>query len=312
MPYTNLISRTDAAALIPEEVASEIITKMPEQSAALRLFKRVPMSRNQQRLPVLSVLPIAYWVAGDTGLKQTTEANWANKFLNAEEIACIVPIPEAVLDDTAFDVWGEVRPLMEEAIGRTFDAAIFFGVNKPASFPTDIVTAAVAAGNTVNRGTNAAALGGIAGDISDVFGTVEADGYDVNGMIAVRSYRGRLRQVRSTVGEKLMEVSPTEAYGVAIAYPMRGLWPTGAGSAEVIAGDFASQGVVAVRQDITYKVLSEAVIQDNAGAIVYNLAQQDMVALRVVFRGAFQVANVINNDQPVEANRYPFGVLRAP
>jgi HK97 family phage major capsid protein len=126
VPYTNLISRTDAAALIPEEVASEIITKMPEQSAALRLFKRVPMSRAQQRLPVLSVLPIAYWVAGDTGLKQTTEANWANKFLNAEEIACIVPIPEAVLDDAAFDVWGEVRPLMEEAIGRAFDAAIFF------------------------------------------------------------------------------------------------------------------------------------------------------------------------------------------
>lgn len=312
MPYTNLISRTDAAALIPEEVASEIITKMPEQSAALRLFKRVPMSRNQQRLPVLSVLPIAYWVAGDTGLKQTSEANWANKFLNAEEIACIVPIPEAVLDDTAFDVWGEVRPLMEEAIGRTFDAAIFFGVNKPASFPTDIVTAAVAAGNTVNRGTNAAAAGGVAGDISDVFGTVEADGYDVNGMLAVRSYRGRLRQVRSTIGEKLMEVSPTEAYGVAIAYPMRGLWPTGAGSAEVIAGDFASQGVVAVRQDITYKVLDQAVIQDNTGAIIYNLAQQDMTALRLTFRVGWQVANLINYDQPVEASRYPAAVLQIP
>lgn len=312
MAYTNIISRTDAAALIPEEVANQIISHLPEQSAALKLFRRVPMSRNQQRLPVLSALPTAYWVNGDSGLKQTTEVNWANKYLNAEELACIVPIPEAVLDDTAFDVWGEVRPLMEEAIGRAFDAAVFFGTNAPASFPDDLVTSAVAAGNTVNRGTNAAAAGGAAGDISDVFATIEADGYDVNGVVALRTYRGRLRQTRSTQGVQLMEVSTNEAFGVPITYPMRGLWPTGSGSAELIAGDFQGQGVVAVRQDITFKVLDQAVIQDGSGAIVYNLAQQDMVALRVTFRAAWQVANIINFDQPVEANRFPFGVLRAP
>jgi hypothetical protein len=37
-----------------------------------------------------------------------------------------------------------------------------------------------------------------------------------------------------------------------------------------------------------------------------------MVALRVVFRVGWQVANVINYDQPTDANRYPAGVLRAP
>ena len=42
--------------------------------------------------------------------------------------------------------------------------------------------------------------------------------------------------------------------------------------------------VYALRQDVTYKILTEAVIQDNTGAIVYNLAQQDMVALRAVIR----------------------------
>ena len=70
--------------------------------------------------------------------------------------------------------------------------------------------------------------------------------------------------------------------------------------------------MLGVRQDLTYKVLDQAVIQDNTGAIVYNLAQQDMVALRVVSRFAWQVANVLNRDQPVEANRYPAGVLRTP
>ena len=310
MPYDNIISRTDAAALIPEDVAAEVLTKLPEQSAALTLLRQVPMSRAQTRLPVLSALPTAYFVSGDTGLKQTTEVNWANKFLNAEELACIVPIPEAVLDDTSFDVWASVRPLLEEAIGRSIDAAIFFGTNKPASWPAAIVTAAVAAGNVVARGTATAAQGGLADDISDVFTTVEADGFDVNGVVATRAYRGRLRsEVRETTGARLTEVGPTEAFGVTIRYPMRGLWPTGLSAAELIAGDF-SQAILGVRQDITYKVLDQAVIQDNTGAIIYNLAQQDMVALRMVMRVGWQVANIINYEQTVEANRYPVGVLK--
>jgi hypothetical protein len=57
------------------------------------------------------------------------------------------------------------------------------------------------------------------------------------------------------------------------------------------------------------KMLDQAVIQDNTGAIVYNLAQQDMRALRLVMRVGWQVANLINNEQPTEAERYPVGVL---
>lgn len=315
MPYNNVISRTDAAALIPEEVTSLVQTGVTEQSAALALFRRVTMSSAQQRMPVLSALPVAYFVNGDTGLKQTTEAAWANKYLNAEEIAAIVPIPEAVLDDTDFDVWGAVRPLLEEAIARALDAAIFFGVNKPASWPTDIVASAVSAGNLLTRGTNNAAAGGVAEDVNDLFSLVEADGFDVNGAIATRAYRGLLRSVRDTTGQLHTEVSASNAYGVPITYPLRGLWPTGATPpglyAEMIAGDF-SQGIIAVRQDITYKVLDQAVIQDNSGVIQFNLAQQDMVALRVVARYAWQVPNPLNRDQPTDANRFPFGVLRSP
>lgn len=311
MPFDNIISRTDAAALVPEDVSESILTKATDQSAAMTLFRRVRMSREQQRMPVLSALPVAYFVNGDTGLKQTTEANWANKYLDAEEIACIVPIPEAVLDDTSFDVWGTIQPLIEEAVGRTLDAAIFFGVNKPTIWPKAIVNIADDAGSVVTRGTATAAEGGVAEDINQLFSMVETDGMDVNGIVASKLYKGVLRGARDANGVKLDEVNTTSIYGTSITYPMAGMWPTGANAVEMIAGDF-TQGILGVRQDITYKILDQAVIQDNTGAIIYNLAQQDMVAMRCVARFAFQVSNLVNFETPVEEDRSPWAIMVSP
>lgn len=316
MPYNNAILRGEAQALIPEDVQRAIWKNVPQQSAALSLFQSRRLSRNQQRVPVLSLLPTAYFVNGDTGLKQTTEANWANKYLDVEEIAVIVPIPDSILADTEYDLWDEIQPLIEEAIGRTLDAAVFFGVDKPASWPAAIVTAAAAAGNASVEGTASAANGGIAGDFSDLYSKIEQDGYDVNGVIAHRVLRGKLRNHRDTQGRKQDETQARQVgmdsiYGVDVKYPMRGQWPTAASSALAVAGDF-SRGIIGIRQDITIMKTNVGVIQDNTGAIIYNLFQQDMTALRVVFRVAWQVANAINYDQPTESARYPFGVLNRP
>lgn len=308
MPYNNVISRTEASAFIPEDVAADVIESAVEQSAALSLFPQVRMSRAQQRLPVLSVLPIAYFVNGDTGLKQTTEQNWTNMYLNVEELAAIVPIPEAVIDDADFDVWGEIKPRLVEAIGRALDNAVFFGVNKPAAWPSNVVAAAIAAGNTATVGSTAA-QGGFANDIANAMATVEADGFDVNGYVAPRTLRASLRGARDTTGQSLLDVSLDEIEGQRVVYSMPGLWPTGAGATRLIMGDF-TKGILGVRQDISYKVLDQAVITDAGGLIVYNLPQQDMLALRVTFRCAFAVANPLTYDQPTEASRYPFAVLR--
>jgi len=315
--YDSVISRTDAQALVPEEVSRIMLGKAVEQSAVLSLFRHIPVSRNQIRFPVMSALPIAYWVSGDTGLKQTTEMAWTNKFLNIEEIATIMPIPENVAADIEINVWDNAEPYLREAFARVLDTAVFFGTNAPSSFPTNVVAAAVAAGNTVTAGTAAAAAGGYLGDLDNVLAAVEEDGFDVSGYAASRGIRRYLRAARDTTGQALDVGRVTgdlnQLDGVPIAYPMRGLWPTGGGAGtntELIAGDFATQFVVAVREDITMKMLTEAVIQDSTGAIVYNLPQQDMIALRLTFRVGWQVANTINNDNTNDATRYPAAVLR--
>jgi HK97 family phage major capsid protein len=313
MAYNNIISRTDVSPFIPEPTVNLMLESLEAQSAAMALFSRVQLPSSSLSFPVLSALPTAYFVNGDTGLKQTTEMAWTNKTMTVEELAVIVPVPENVLDDANFDIWGAVQPAVETEIGRVLDAAIFFGVNKPASWPTDITAAAVAAGNVVERGTATAQLGGIAGDLDALIGLVEMDGFDVTSLVALRTLRGQLRAARDTSGQRLLEVNGNvDAYdGININYPMRGLWPTGTDAAEVFAGDWTKQ-VLGIRKDMTWKFLDQAVIQDNTGAIIYNLAQQDMVAMRVTFRVAWQTANTMRYENLTENTRYPAAVMRSP
>jgi HK97 family phage major capsid protein len=307
MSYNETIDRTGAEALIPEEFSNDVISAATEASAALNLFPRVTMSSKTRRLPVLAALPVAYWVDGDTGYKQTTKAEWEKKILTAEELATIVPIPEAVLDDADFDIWGDLKPRIAEAIGRLVDSAVLFGTDKPASFGQDLYHGAEGADNVAYLGTNSQGDGGVAQDLNDVMALVEADGFDVNGFIAPRTFRAILRGARDTLGQKLLDVSQNEIEGQPLRYVASGLWD----NADLFAGDF-TKGVLGVRRDISYKMLTEAVIQDPAtGDIVYNLAQQDMVALRVTFRCAWQVANPVTRSNPDEATRFPFALLHA-
>jgi HK97 family phage major capsid protein len=310
--FTNIIDRAAASAIVPLEQAREIIKLVQGGSAAMTLARRAPnMAAHQRQLPVLSVLPVAYFVGGDGGLKQTTASGWEGLMLTAEEIACIVPVHQSVFDDAAYPLWEEIRPDIAAAIGKTFDGAVFFGDNKPASWPDPVDTAARAAGNVVTRGTNDASTGGIAGDLSDLYSTVETPGYEVGGLLLNPRYRGLLRQARNTLGDQLDELVGGTVYGFDPTYAMRGVWPAGLGATEGFAGDF-TQMIVAIRQDITYTIADQGVISDDNGKVLLNLLQQDSIALRVVFRAAVQVAQPVTPEEPDKAARYPFSVIEAP
>jgi HK97 family phage major capsid protein len=313
MPTDNIINRGDAESLMPEEVSEEFLSGLDSQSSVLTQFRRVPVGRAQVRFPVLSALPVAYWVTGDTGLKQTTKAAWKNKFLNIEEIAVIQPVPENVIDDAEQPIWEQVRPLLEQAAGRLLDETVYFGVDAPATFPDAIVTAADAVGNKATITTTESKKGGVVGDQDIVLSKVEQEGYDPAVGVAAKTLRSAARGARNANGDRFGEVkiTPTSVELDGITYntkAMPGQWPTASGSAQAIMYD-PTEFVVGVRKDVTWKLLDEAVIQDNTGAIMFNLAQQDMVAMRLTMRVGWQVANTINYDEPDEEKRYPAGLL---
>lgn len=290
----NITNRADAEAIIREQVVSTIFQDAPKQSVFMSMARKLPnMTSNQTRMRILDFLPTAYWVDGDTGMKQTSKQAWDNVFMNAAELAVIVPIPEAVLDDAEFDIFGEITPRVNEAIGQRVDSAIIFGANRPANWQNDIVTLARQAGNNVSVGSNPDYYDLLLGE-NGVISKVEEDGFMATGALASMSMRAKLRGIRAADGSLIfksdMQGSTNYALdGAPMYFPQNGAYDNSI--AQLIVGDF-KQAVYSIRQDVTVKILDQGVIQDPiTKEIVYNLAQQDMVALRIVFRMGWALPN---------------------
>lgn len=290
----NITNRADAEALIRQQIVSTIFQGAPRQSVFMSMARKLPnMTSNQTRIRVLDFLPTAYWVDGDTGMKQTTKQAWDNVYLDAAELAVIVPIPEAVLDDAEFDIFGEITPRVNEAIGMRVDSATIFGINRPAAWRNDIITTARQAGNNVAVGDSPDYYNLIMAE-DGVISKVEEDGYMCTGALAAMGMRAKLRGIRATDGSLIfksdMQGSTQYALdGAPLYFPQNGAFDNTV--AQLVVGDF-KQAVYAIRQDITVKILDQGVIQDPVTKeIVYNLAQQDMVALRVVFRMGWALPN---------------------
>lgn len=309
----SLIDRSGAESLISVQEANEIIQGVVTQSAVLQRGRKLAnMTARQYKMPVLDMLPIAYFVNGDTGQKQTTKQAWDKKFIVAEEIAVIVPVPEAVLDDADYDIWGEVRPRIVEAFGKKIDGAVLFGTDKPSSWRNDIVATATAANAVVTLGSSDNLYDKIMGEDGSI-ALVENSGYFVNGHMADISMRAKLRGLKNTNGDPLfksdMQSNTTYSLdGSPMNFPNNGSFDKS--KALMISGDF-SQLVYSIRQDITFKLFTEGVVQNTDGSIAYNLMQNDMVALRAVMRLGWEIPNPINSVQENKTKRCPFSVLKA-
>ena len=295
-----MITKDDVNALIDEQVVSEIFAEAEKESKVLSMFRRLPnMTSDKTKLRVSDALPIAYFVDENTnnGRKNITKAAWKNVFLTAEEIAVIVPIKENLLNDASVDLWAEIKPQLTSAIAKAVDAAVFKGEGAPASWGEGIIPQIIAKGKSVTE------TGKLYEDINNTMIEVEESGYNVNALLGGVGLKGKFRMMVDQNGQPL---NTTEIGSLRREYLDNGAWDKE--TATLIAGDF-NQAVYAIRSDVDYKVLTEAVIQDpSTGEILYNLAQEDMVALRVTFRMGYAIPNPVTAIDGTE-NRYPFAAL---
>lgn len=295
------IVRNDVDALIETQVANEIFEGVVRDSKALSMFRRLPNATSDKtKLRVLDSLPVAYFVdeTQDNGRKNITKMAWDKKYINIAELAVIVPIKENLLNDASIDIWSEVRPRIVEAFAKKIDDAMFFGTGKPTDWRAGLIPSVQSAGANVTETAN-----GLYSDINDAMVKVEESGYNVNAILGGTGLKGKFRMMLDDNGQPL---NTTEIGSIRREFMDNGVWDKT--KATLVVGDF-SQAVYSIRQDVTYKVLTEAVIQDPSdGSILYNLAQDDMVALRVTMRLGWEIPNPVNAENETNA-RFPFATL---
>ena len=139
----------------------------------------------------------------------------------------------------------------------------------------------------------------------------EESGYMPTGVMSAVGMRARLRGLTDRNGQPifLANMQGRASYmldGLEMSFPMNGAWDSE--SALMIAGDF-KQLVYSIRQDVSYKVLTEATIVDpTTREVVYSLAQQDMVALRAVMRLGWEIPNPVSAYRSDLLHYSPFAV----
>src|SRR5262247_3838868 len=302
------------ASLIPEDYSRGIIKNVTQNSAALRLLSRRRMTRQIQRMSVLTAKPTAAFVTAgtapfdstDVGAKSVSRLTWADLTMTAEPVAVIVIVPDHFYEDQAYDLWGEIRPEVEEAIAAAIDAAVFFGTGAPASWPSSINAHATAAGNVVTAGTGV----DLAADLNSAMGAVEGDGfypsgffYDLREKATLRGLRDQNRQFlwaprgpantglqnagdNDQIATRTRDVTQQgEIWGLPAYTSAMGLtgFVPATGSTRYITGDW-DMAYIGIRSDIRMDTSNDATITD--GADTWNLFQRDTTAVRFVTRVA--------------------------
>ncbi|AXH46849.1 major capsid protein [Mycobacterium phage Aminay] len=298
------ISRAEVATLIQEAYADTLLGAAKQGSTVLSAFPTVSMGTKTTHLPVLATLPEAGWVSESAtapeGVKPTSQVTWENRTLVAEEIAVIIPVHENVIDDATVAVLTEIAELGGQAIGKKLDQAVFFGVDKPASWTSpSLVPAAVAAGQAVSVVDGIANESDIVGATNKVAELVASAGWAPDTLVSSLALRYKVANLRDANGNPVFR---DESFaGFRTFFNRNGAWdPTAA--VEVIAD--SSRVRIGVRQDIQVKFLDQATLGTGASAI--NLAERDMVALRLKARYAYVLGSSATS---FGANQVPVGVV---
>lgn len=163
------INRTTTITL-PSEISSEIIADVQQESAIMRLARRVELPGRGLTIPVITGDPQAAWVA-ETAAKPVSNSTLNTKLMQAYKIAVIETVSREFTRDAAA-LYDELIRRLPAALASVFDSTVIGNTQAPGanfdtfaaataqSFGTDVYAALVAANTDIAN--NGGVLNGFA------------------------------------------------------------------------------------------------------------------------------------------------------
>ena len=270
---------------LPTQVSNEILQKAQEQSAIMRMARKIALPGWGLTIPVITSDPEAEWVS-ETGVKPVKNPGLDKKVMQAYKLAVIVPFSNEFKRDTA-NLYNALVGRLPLALARKFDGTCFFGSAPGSNFDT---LASVTAQNLAGEK-------GVWQALIDADMAIAAQNADLNGFVISPTARGILLGETDNQGRPLFVNSTTEGSVPVVlgrrTVSSRAAYQASSGNDPAVvgfAGDWtqAMYGIVqGMKVDISDQATLTTKDQSN-NTVTINLWQQNMFAVRAEIEVGFR------------------------
>lgn len=279
------INRTTNSMALPSDISGEILQKTQEESAIMRLARRIDLPGRGVTIPVITGDPTAAWVA-ETGTKPVSNGTPGTKLMQAFKIAVIETFSNEFVRDIPA-LYDALVQRLPAALAGVFDSTIIGATQAPSA--TNFDTFANCTAQSILNTSNGTYLGLVAAD-ADIAG----HGGVMNGLAFSAQGRALLLTATDTANRPLFLVSANDGVvdkvlGVP-TYFNKHLYKAGASTGSVpavvgVAGDW-TQALYGTVNGVEISVTDTATL--TSGNTTINLWQQNMIAVRAEIEVGFR------------------------
>jgi HK97 family phage major capsid protein len=282
----------DAGLLIPTELRTEVLRIMENQyGLARRDMLYLPFSGpgNSRVIPTLGTSVSVKWT-GETEKKQSTQPKFSIVTQTLKKLAAIVPMSEEILEDSAINLTQLIAALFAEAVAKEEDIQFFAGTGSPW---TGILNNGLV--NKVVQSSGAASQVTV-DDLIDMEDATPTGALNGAKYYFHRTIKSVLRKLKDKNGQYILVAAANGQPATLNGYPYEcsdafpALNTIQDGDQYILFGNLKQGAIFGDKQQLRVKLLDQATITDTDGSTSINLAEQDMVALRIVERVGYVVA----------------------
>lgn len=269
------VNRSTAGLSLTPELLDIFIQNVTQGSAVMQLARRVAIPGVGVKTNIVTGDPTPAWVTESTE-KTVSKPSFTNKTMVPYTLAVIVPFSNQFRRD-ASALYDQVIARIPNALGRAFDATVFFGEAPGSNFDTLKDADAVA----VDAGTYDATVG--------IMTSLAASDGSLTGFVLSPQGNGVYMTARNSEGA--LEFPGFAPGGSLLGVPTvtaNHAYKEGSSAANTIgfAGDW-SQAVVGIVEDVKLEYADQATLNDGTNNI--NLFQRNMFAVRAEMEVGFVV-----------------------